>query len=249
MKAAPAVLLAGLLLTGPVSVAFGAEAPEVSSLKQDAPSGGGAPQQGSSGGQSKLEESLVAAKAEAEFFRDQWKRLSLRMEALGIDAITGDEQAIHEKLVHAISELYGSQKRQKQLEETLVKLIEAADTLHRANDETRAKARSAYEVALREAKSVLKGGSSSPVATAPSLEQARIVDIDPETGIAIVNAGRAQGVNVAMPFLIIQDEEVIGQCRILEVREYLSAALIQGQKSKTKKTVRIGDRVVLNAVK
>jgi hypothetical protein len=50
-----------------------------------------------------------------------------------------------------------------------------------------------------------------------------------------------------MPYRILRGDKVIGRCRLVEVREYLSAALVEGVIQN--ETVKAGDRLLLETVK
>jgi len=194
-----------------------------------------------------LQESIMVAKAEAEYFRQQWMDLRLRNEALGLDALTGDEKAMHEKLVLALGELYQSEKRRQAVEEALKNLMVAGDNLQKADISEKVAKLEAYEVAVRQAQAVLQGGELVTMKTASDLNTISVVSLDEALGIVIVNAGKVQAVKVGMPFYLLREDQVIGRCRIVEVREYLSAALVEGlQKGKRPK---VGDRLLLAATK
>lgn len=192
-----------------------------------------------------LEESLVLAKAEAEYFRQQWLELAARNEALGLDVLTGDQKAMHEKLVRAIGELYQSEKQKRALEDVLVRLIEAAQAFHQAPAESRVQKRAEYEVAVRAAREALEGRTGARMKVAASFRDAVVVAVDDQLGLVVVNAGRSQGMQVGMPFHLVRQDVVFGRCRILETREFLSAALVEELRHNN--SVQVGDRLVLAA--
>lgn len=194
-----------------------------------------------------LEESLLAAKAEAEYFRREWTELRLKDEALGIDVLTGDQQATHEKFVRALSELYQSEKRRQTAEDALKNLVGAAEALQKAGATDKVAKLESYQVALRQAQEVLQGRPLATMKTATDLTSLSVVSVDETLALVIVNGGRTQNVKVGMPFYLLRKDQVIGKCRIIEVREYLSAALIEGMQKKQKP--RAGDRLLLAATK
>lgn len=190
-----------------------------------------------------LEENLGLAKAEADFFRASWLDLRLRNEALGLEALAGDDQALQEKLVRVVGELYQSEKKRQILEFRVKELIEAAAQVQRATPDQLPLKRAEYEVALRQVQEVLAGRSSGMVRSAPDLNSGEIVSIDEKLAMAVLNIGRVQGCQIGMPFKILRGDLVIGRCKVVEVRESISAALVEtGQKSEQ---VRVGDRVLL----
>ncbi|NJL19116.1 MAG: hypothetical protein HC901_02120, partial [Bdellovibrionaceae bacterium] len=81
---------------------------------------------------------------------------------------------------------------------------------------------------------------------AGSLQSGVVTLYDGELGVAVVNFGRAQGARVGLPFRILRDRRVIGHCRLIEVREYLSAAKIEQVLENTQ--VQEGDRLLLETM-
>jgi len=196
-----------------------------------------------------LEENLILAKAEAEFFQERWQELRLRNEALGLEALTGDEKALQEKLVRVVGELYQSEKSRRLWENASKKLIQTGEDMLKAGPGSPAylaQKRADYEVALRSLKEVLSGrGGNLP--TAADLTSGQIVSIDEKLGLAVVNFGKAQGARIGMPFRIVRGENVIGRCKVIEVRDSISAALIETTKNKPE--AQTGDRLLLETTK
>lgn len=190
-----------------------------------------------------LEESMVNAKAEADYFRKEWMEMSLRHEALGLDALTADERALHERIVSLVAELHQSEQRNNELASLLQNVLEAADALLAAKPEERAAKRAAYEVSVRQARQSLQGSPRSGTPLAKDLTDVIVVHYDGELNLAILNAGRTHGVKTGMPFRILRKEAVIGQCKIFEVREHLSGALVTAIKAET---IQPGDRLLLD---
>jgi hypothetical protein len=59
----------------------------------------------------------------------------------------------------------------------------------------------------------------------------------------VLNFGKAQGVRIGMPFRVLRGENIIGRCKVVEVRDSISAALIESTKNKTE--LQAGDRLLL----
>jgi hypothetical protein len=194
-----------------------------------------------------LEENLGLARAEADFFRASWLDLRLRNEALGLEALTGDEQALQEKLVRVVGELYQSEKRRQLIEVRVKDLIQASADVQRATADQLAARRATYEVALRQVQEVLAGRGTGSVPSAPDLNTGQVVSLDEKLGVAVLNFGRTQGCRIGMPFKILRGDRVIGKCRVVEVRESISAALIEAGEKQEK--VQVGDRLLLETIK
>jgi len=195
-----------------------------------------------------LEESLILAKSESEYFREKWQELRLRNEALGLEALTGDQKELQEKLVRVVGELYQSQKSLRLLEDASKKLIQAGNDMMKSgpgNAAYLAEKRANYEVALRSLNEVLSGRAGT-MPTAPDLKSGQIVSVDQKLGLAILNFGKTQGVRIGMPFRVLRGEDVIGKCKVIEVRDSICAALIESTKKQTE--VQAGARLLLETM-
>lgn len=193
-----------------------------------------------------LEESLALANTEADTFHQRWLELRLKVEALGIEAITSSERSLEEKVVRLIGELYRSEKSKVVLEEAAVGFLEAWKAFQLAGPLQRVQRRADLEVARRELlKLIAPDGSDQTIAE--DLNSGKVVMVDDDLDIAIINFGRAQGARPGYPFRILRNDQVIGRCRLVEVREYISAARIVDTLKQTK--VQEGDRLLLETVK
>ncbi|NJK90438.1 MAG: hypothetical protein HC904_00570 [Blastochloris sp.] len=191
-----------------------------------------------------LEESLALARTESEYFHEKWVALKLEHEALGLEALTANERAMQEKLVRLVGEVYRSEKSRLKLQAATEKLIEAGQSLQQAGPLDRAQRRAEYEVALRDVRQAMRG--ETKVAIANDLQSGIIRSVD-ESGLAIVNFGRAQKARIGMPFRILRDSKVVGRGKLVEIREYASALLIEDVIEKEQ--VKVGDRLLLETVK
>lgn len=195
-----------------------------------------------------LENSLGLANAEARLFRNQYTELRLSNEALGVDALTGDEQRLHEKLVQAVKEGYQAERKRRETVRVLDRLLAASTGLIATAKGLDPAKRAEFEVARRSAQGLLEGRGTGPVPIAYGLSDAQIVDINPGLAAVIINAGRAQGVREGMPFLVIRNEDVIGRVKVVMTREDVSAALVeQNVKDKEKQILQVGDRLKVDA--
>ncbi|MEM9399294.1 MAG: hypothetical protein AAF984_03730 [Verrucomicrobiota bacterium] len=187
------------------------------------------------------------AKADADLFREKLVELKLKNKALGLEALTGDEKAIHEKLIRLVGQLHESEKRRLQMEQLIVDLLEAASAFQKANALDRAQKRAEYEVVVRNAREFLAGNPLGAIRPAETLDQGRVLHLEPELDSIVINLGKKLGARIGMPFKILQGDQVIAKCRIVEARDYLSAALVEGV-VKNKK-VQVGDRLLVDAIK
>ena len=193
-----------------------------------------------------LTENLVAANAESDFFRQQWQQLRLRDEALGVEALTGDESKISEKLVFAMSELYQSEMKRREAANLMGKLVSTTGQLLQTAPNFDPQVRADYEVAVRAAKDYLAGHSGSSIPIGSSLNDGQISDINPQLNAVIMNLGKTQGVKEGMSFVIIRDNEQIGTIKVVLTRDLVSAAYVENIKPNV--NLKVGDRVVVSTL-
>jgi hypothetical protein len=195
---------------------------------------------------SRLEESLALVNTEAGYFHKKWLELRLKVEALGIEALTANEKKLSEKNIRLLGDLFRSEKEKMSLEKAIQDYLQAEEELKQARPLEKAKLRAELEGARRTLLTLVLEGSGE-VSIAANLNQGRVTLFDEKTQVAIVNFGKAQGAIVGTPFRILDENEMIGRCRLLEVREYLSAALVEDLAKN--KTVQPGNRLLMDTVK
>lgn len=174
-----------------------------------------------------LRDALVLANAEAEFFRQQWQQLRLANEAMGIDILTGDDQALQQRLVQAVRELYNTERERREAIKTLQELLDSSLNLVRSGSGYNPQLRAQYEEAHRSARKLIEGKGNAPIPIAQSLADAQIVNINDDLKTIVINAGSSHGVKVGMPFRVLRNNIVIGSVKILQTRETISAAVIE----------------------
>lgn len=193
-----------------------------------------------------LEENLALAKSEADAFYQRWLELRLRVEALGIEALTSSEKALEEKVVRLIGELYRSERDKLALEEAVVSFLEAWKALQLAGPLNRVQRRAELEVARRELLKFIEPDQPD-LPAASDLNSGSVVVVDRDLGIAVVNFGRVQGARSGMPFRILREDRVIARCRVVEVRDAISA--VQILETSDDVQVQEGDRLLLETGK
>ena len=97
--------------------------------------------------------------------------------------------------------------------------------------------------ALEGAEKVLVSASAAPapVAEPASLQEARIVSLKPELGVAVLSVGSRDGVKPGMPFEIFREDKPIAKILVTEVRSSVSGAVVQELANKAD-PVKVGDR-------
>lgn len=190
---------------------------------------------------------LLMAQAEAQAYREAWSQLQRRDQLLGLASLSGDARDSHDKVVRLSGELIRAEKALQSLRTQAKILIERASTwAGETSPVKKAAARSEFESAKRSWDSKMAEGST-PRALASGLTEAQIVAVDSSHQSLVLNLGRLQGAREGMPFRILRGDQVIGNCRLLEVRELISAGMTE--KLTDGIQPKVGDRVSVLAQK
>ena len=190
-----------------------------------------------------LTESLAESNSEAEEFRRKCTELTLRMEALGINA--SNENKLQQRLLKAVSDLRLVQKEKDKLSDQMVRLTEAMLRDLKTASSVDADARMAVEAEMRNANDAMGLPSSSvpEAAAVPStLTDAMVISIKEELALVVVNVGKKQGVKTGMPFKVLRGDSEVGLVRVVNVRDEISGAVIQSLES-DKNKIKVGDRL------
>jgi hypothetical protein len=167
----------------------------------------------------------------------------LANEAMGIDILTGDEQALQQRLVQAVRELYNTERERREAIKTLKDLLDSSLNLVRSGSGYNPQLRAQYEEAHRSAQKLIEGKGNAPIPIAQSLADAQIVSINADLKTVVINVGSSHGVKVGMPFRVLRDNIVIGSVKILQTRETISAAVIEEVRGE--QVFKLKDRVIL----
>jgi hypothetical protein len=190
-----------------------------------------------------LSDDLQLANTESEYFRQQWQDLRLRDEALGVEALTVDEQKTEDRLVEAVKELYQSEMRRREALLLLDRLRTTTEALLKTAPHYDPKTRADYEVAMRASRDYLAGRNGTAIPLGLSLADAQVADLNPQLNAVVLNVGKAQGVKEGMPFLIYQHNAEVGRAKVVLARDLISAALVEELQPNV--TLKIGDRVAV----
>ena len=75
-----------------------------------------------------------------------------------------------------------------------------------------------------------------------TLDEAKVLSIDSESGLIVINAGRKGGVEVGMPMEISRGDQVIADTMVTDVRKSVSGLLVQRHLNPVL-SIAVGDRV------
>lgn len=198
---------------------------------------------------SRMTESLAVANSEAEVFRRQAGELKLRLEALGVGAASGNDSALEQRLLQAVSNFRLAEDQRQKLAQAAVGLNEAIIAYLATATSPDPAARLRLEAQVRTVNEAMGEAPATAVEAAPALAtltDGQIISIKEELALIVANVGARQGVKVGMPFQIVRGEQIIGSVRIVDVREKVAGAVIQNLSSEKDK-VRVGDRLKVAA--
>ena len=190
---------------------------------------------------------LAMAQAEAKAYREAWLELRRRDELLGLASLSPEARDSHDKVARLAGELIRSEKARLEIFDKAKSAVEAAVRWAAESDAAkRATARSEFESAKRTLEATMKQAMVTRP-TASGLTDAQVVAVDRDQQAVVLNLGSLQGAKEGMPFRILRKNQVIGSCRLIEVREMTSAGLPEQLVKNTQPEV--GDRVAVLAEK
>ena len=188
-----------------------------------------------------LTESLVAANQREKECADSLARIRLRLEALGKNLIDGGD----ERLVQAVADLEVMKGRIRELEEAALRLSGGVQMYLKTAVVADPDARAAVEARLRELESLV-GLRNRPRMQAElgNLRRGRVVSIDSESGLLVLNVGEKAGARIGMVFRLKRGERLVGEAVVAETRDVISGLLIQHLEDETN-PARLGDIAAL----
>ncbi|NQU11075.1 hypothetical protein HQ590_09815 [bacterium] len=163
-----------------------------------------------------LTENLAIARTESELFQKQWAEARLRAEAVGVNFAEANTTQLQRQLIESVRALYLLDAERTRLLEQLQRLAVADGTTL---------------VAEQERARQLVTASTEPAAVAGEapgrLTAARILEVNPQLRVVVLNIGALQGARVGMPFVVRRGAQVVGEVRVVEVRPRICGALIE----------------------
>jgi hypothetical protein len=188
-----------------------------------------------------LEKSLAESNRAEKEASGQLAKVRERLEALGKNLLDGG----NDRLVQAASDIQVLRERQSSLEGTAMRLAATVTDYMRQAVTSDPDARLRVETSVRELDAVLGlRQKPRPDVRTGSLQQARIVSIDSESGLLVLNAGESGGVRTGMTFRLLRGDQPYGKAIVADVRKDVSGALVENLDSNTER-VRLGDTASL----
>lgn len=171
-----------------------------------------------------LQRSLAEANKGEKQASEQLAQVRERLEALGKNLLDGGD----DRLVQAAADLQISNERGAELEGSVAQLASAVMDYLRQAVVSDPDARLRVETSLRELDALLGlRQKPRPDVRTGSLQQARIVSLDQESGMLVFNLGESQGAKIGMSFRLTRGQQPYGRAILADVRKGVSGAFVE----------------------
>jgi hypothetical protein len=188
-----------------------------------------------------LQRSLAEANRSEKQASEQLAQVRTRLEVLGKNLLDGGE----DRRVDATADLFLANERLNELQGASTRLASAVTDYLRQAVVSDPAARLEVETSLRklDAQLGLRQKPRPDVRTG-SLQQAKIVSIDQESGLLVLNVGEAEGARIGMSFQLSRANQPYGKAIVADVRKAVSGAFVD-HLDRTSETARLGDSATL----
>ncbi len=189
-----------------------------------------------------LQRSLAEAnKAEREAI-EQLDQVRQRLEALGRNLLDGGD----DRLVQAAADLQIVNERTREIESAASRFAASVQDYMRQAVVADPDSRLRLESSLRELDAALGlRQKPRPDVRTGSLQQARVVSVDQETGMLVLNLGEDQDARIGMTFQVFRGQEPYATAILADVRRSVSGAFIETIESPNAEAPRPGDTAVI----
>lgn len=188
-----------------------------------------------------LQRSLAEANRGEKQATEQLAEIRERLEALGKNLLDGGD----DRLKQAVTDLEITKERVSELEKSTTRLAAAVSDYLRQAVVSDPDARLRVETSLRELDAVLGlRQKPRPDVRSGSLQQARIVSLDQESGMLVLNIGESQGARIGMTFRLTRGQQPYGKAILADVRKGVSGVFVETLDNPAE-TPRPGDLAIL----
>ena len=171
-----------------------------------------------------LLKNFVGCLVEQKQATEQLTQVRERLEALGKNLLDGGD----ERLVQAAADLQLAHERVSELEGAVTRLAGSVNDYLRQAVVADPDARLRVETSLRELDAVLGlRQKPRPDVRTGSLQQARIVSLDQESGMLVLNIGESQGAKIGMTFRLTRGQQPYGKVILADVRKGVSGVFVE----------------------
>jgi flagellar basal body-associated protein FliL len=188
-----------------------------------------------------LQRSLAEANRGEKQSSEQLAQVRERLEALGKNLLDGGD----DRLIQAASDLQLANEHITELEGSATRLAATINDYLRQAVVSDPDARLRVETSLRELDAVLGlRQKPRPDVRTGSLQQARIVSQDSESGMLVLNIGESQGAKIGMTFRLARGQQPYGKAILADVRKGVSGVFVESLDNPAE-TPRPGDLAIL----
>ena len=187
-----------------------------------------------------LEKSIIQANRAEKEASEQLAQVRLRLEALGRDLLDGGE----DRLVQATADRQVLESRVANLEGASTRLVSSVTDYIRQAVAADPDARLRVETAIRELDEVLGLVQKPAPAAAGSAGQAKVVSIDSESGLLVLNVGESQGARIGTTYRLTRGDQPFGSAIVADVRRNVCGAFVE-ELEPGSGPVRLGDSAIL----
>jgi len=171
-----------------------------------------------------LQRSLAEANRGEKQATEQLTQVRERLEVLGKNLLDGGD----DRLIQAAADLQLSNERVTQIESAVTRLAAGVNDYLRQAVVADPAARVRVETSLRELDAVL-GLRQKPLpdVRTGSLQKARIVSLDQQSGMLVLNIGESQGARIGMTFRLAHGQQPYGKAILADVRKGVSGVFVE----------------------
>ncbi|MEM9479540.1 MAG: hypothetical protein AAGA58_07800 [Verrucomicrobiota bacterium] len=193
-----------------------------------------------------LSESLLSANGELREVTENYRKLRVEMEAFGIESVRKGSEGTARRLMQAVNENLLLDEENKALRKALVGLVDATLSLQASSPSADQRVSRQVADALGEADRALGAADRKlDKRDRSQLSQGgKIVSVKQDLGIAVVDLGTSQGVNIGMPFSLMRNGKPVGAATVVDVRDHISGIYVHQFSGNTGK-VAVGDLAFL----
>jgi flagellar basal body-associated protein FliL len=171
-----------------------------------------------------LQRGLAEANGAEKQASEQLAQVREHLEALGKNLLDGG----NDRLIQAAADLQLAKEQSLQLEGSASHLAAAIQDYIRQAVVSDPDARLRVETSLRELDAVLGlRQKPQPDVRTGSLQQAKLVSIDQESGMMVLNLGEGQGAKIGMTFRLTRGQQPYGKAILADVRKGVSGAFVE----------------------
>ncbi len=188
-----------------------------------------------------LQRSLTEANRGEKQASEQLTQVRQQLQALGKNLLDGG----NDRLVQAAADLQIANERLTALESSASRLSANVNDYLREAVVADPEARVRVETSLRELDAALGlRQKPRPDVRTGSLQQARVVSVDQESGMLVLNLGENQGAKIGMGFRVSRGQQALGKAILADVRKGVSGAFVE-QLADVADSPRPGDLAIL----